>query len=122
MLYQVGDFYEMYGEDAKAAAPLLGISLHTRPIAGAGRVKLCGIPVRSLAQYMEQLRASRDLVLVPVDGQTGERRTYPMPSMDHETPEDSGQQEADAHASDYRLLSRLKADCEYFLGAGQGAE
>ena len=122
VLYQVGDFYEMYGEDAKAAAPLLGISLHTRPIAGAGRVELCGIPVRSLAQYMEQLRASRDLVLVPVDGQTGERRTYPMPSMDHETPEDSGQQEADAHASDYRLLSRLKADCEYFLGAGQGAE
>ena len=122
VLYQVGDFYEMYGEDAKAAAPLLGISLHTRPIAGAGRVELCGIPVRSLAQYMEQLRASRDLVLVPVDGQTGERRTYPMPSMDHETPEDSGQQETDAHASDYRLLSRLKADCEYFLGAGQGAE
>ena len=122
VLYQVGDFYEMYGEDAKVAAPLLGISLHTRPIAGAGRVEFCGVPVYALEQYVERLRSRHDLVLVPVDEQTRERRTYPMPSMDHETPEDSGQQEADAHASDYRLLSRLKADCEYFLGAGQGAE
>ena len=32
VLYQVGDFYEMYGEDAKIAAPLLGIGLHTRNI------------------------------------------------------------------------------------------
>ena len=122
MLYQVGDFYEMYGEDAKAAAPLLGISLHTRPIAGAGRVELCGIPVRSLTQYMEQLRASRDLVLAPVDGQTGERRVQLVMSINHEMLVDGSQREADTRTEDYRLLSRLKADCEYFLGAGQGAE
>lgn len=75
VLYQVGDFYEMYGEDAKVAAPLLGISLHTRPIAGAGRVEFCGVPVYALEQYVERLRSRHDLVLVPVDEQTRERRT-----------------------------------------------
>ena len=44
VLFQVGDFFEMYGEDAKTASELLDLNLTTRPVAGAGRVDLCGIP------------------------------------------------------------------------------
>lgn len=38
VLYQVGDFFEIYGEDAKQAASLLDMNLTTRNIPGAERV------------------------------------------------------------------------------------
>lgn len=44
VLFQVGDFFEMYGEDAKQAATLLALNLTTRAIPGAGRVAMCGVP------------------------------------------------------------------------------
>ena len=34
VLYQMGDFFEIYGEDAKAAAPELGLQLVSRAIPG----------------------------------------------------------------------------------------
>ena len=42
VLFQVGDFFEMYGEDAKQAAELLNMNLTTRNIPGAGRVEKIG--------------------------------------------------------------------------------
>lgn len=44
VLFQVGDFFEMYGEDAKQAAELLGLHLTTRNIPNVGRVEMCGVP------------------------------------------------------------------------------
>lgn len=115
VLYQVGDFYEMYGEDAKVAAPLLGIGLHTRNIPDVGRVEFCGIPVEKLNRSVSRLREQRhDVTVAGMDEDTGKRRIRVMLSIQNE--------QADTRAEDYRLLSRLKADCEYFLGAGQGAE
>ena len=38
VLYQMGDFFEIYGEDAKEAAPELGLQLVSRAIPGGGRV------------------------------------------------------------------------------------
>lgn len=58
VLYQVGDFFEMYGEDAKTAAEKLDLHLTTRPIPGAGRVDMCGVPAHALEQYVERLRES----------------------------------------------------------------
>ena len=48
VLYQVGDFFEMYGEDAEQAAELLNLNLTTRNIPGAGRVEMCGVPSHNL--------------------------------------------------------------------------
>ena len=48
VLFQVGDFFEMYGEDAKQAAELLDLDLTTRAIPGAGRVEMCGVPSHNL--------------------------------------------------------------------------
>ena len=56
VLFQVGDFFEMYGEDAKQAAELLDLNLTTRAIPGAGRVEMCGVPSHNLEMYVEKLR------------------------------------------------------------------
>ena len=44
VLYRMGDFFELYGEDAKEAAPELGLQLVSRAIPGGGRVEMCGFP------------------------------------------------------------------------------
>lgn len=51
VLFQVGGFFEMYGEDAKTASKLLDLHLTTRPIAGVGRVEMCGIPANRLQDH-----------------------------------------------------------------------
>ncbi|MGM9628355.1 MAG: helicase SNF2, partial [Faecousia sp.] len=61
VLYQVGDFFEIYGEDAKQAAPVLDLNLGTRPIPTGGRVDMCGIPSHQLEQYTEKLRNQFDV-------------------------------------------------------------
>ncbi len=84
VLFQVGDFFEMYGEDAKAASELLDLHLTTRPIAGAGRVEMCGIPAHKLEQYVEQLRDKYDVTIAATQENGRERRTYTLRSIDHE--------------------------------------
>ncbi len=80
VLYQVGNFFEMYGEDAKIAAQLLDIHLGTKNIPNVGRVEMCGVPAHALEQYMEKLRESYDVVISAVDPATNERKIYPMQS------------------------------------------
>ena len=84
VLYQVGDFFEMFGEDAKTASALLGLTLTTRPVDSAGRVEMCGFPAHSLERYVEKLRDSHDVLLAPIDAQTGERRTYSLKAVTRE--------------------------------------
>ena len=63
VLYQVGDFFEIYGEDAKQAASLLDMNLTTRNIPGAGRVEMCGLPSHNLEMYVEELRDKYDVTI-----------------------------------------------------------
>ena len=44
VLYQMGDFFELYGEDARVAAAELDLRLGSRAIPGGGRVEMCGFP------------------------------------------------------------------------------
>ncbi len=50
LLYRVGDFYEMFFDDAQRAAPVLGVALTSR--AGA---PLCGIPYHAVDTYLAKL-------------------------------------------------------------------
>jgi DNA mismatch repair protein MutS len=50
LFFRLGDFYEMFYEDAKAAAPLLGIALTSRQ-----RVPMCGVPHHAMATYVPKL-------------------------------------------------------------------
>ena len=84
VLFQVGDFFEMYGEDAKQAADLLNMNLTTRNIPGAGRVEMCGLPSHNLEMYVEELRDKYDVTIAAAQETGTERRVYTLRSVDHE--------------------------------------
>ena len=84
VLFQVGDFFELYGEDAKQAAELLDMNLTSRSIPGAGHVEMCGVPSHDLEQYVEELRDKYDVTISTKGENSPERRTYTLRSVDHE--------------------------------------
>ena len=84
VLFQVGDFFELYGEDAKQAAELLALNLTTRAIPGAGRVEMCGVPSHNLEMYVEKLRDKYDVTIAEAPDFRGERHIYTLRSIDHE--------------------------------------
>ena len=84
VLFQVGDFFEMYGEDAKQAAELLDLNLTTRAIPGAGRVEMCGVPSHNLEMYVEKLRDKYDVTIAEAPDFRGEHHIYTLRSIDHE--------------------------------------
>src|SRR5688572_2468673 len=51
LFFRMGDFYEMFFEDAELGARVLGITLTSR---GDG-VPLAGVPVKAAADYLRQL-------------------------------------------------------------------
>ncbi len=55
VFYRMGDFYEMFLDDAERAAPLLDIALTTRDKGKENAVPMCGIPVHSAEQYIKRL-------------------------------------------------------------------
>ena len=84
VLFQVGDFFEFYGEDAKQAAGLLDMNLTSRSIPGAGRVEMCGVPSHNLDMYVEKLRDKYDVTIAEAPDFRGERHIYTLRSIDHE--------------------------------------
>ncbi|MDD3228241.1 MAG: SNF2-related protein [Oscillospiraceae bacterium] len=84
VLYQVGDFFEMYGEDARNAADTLGIGLTTRVVSLVERVPMCGVPAHNLEHYVEQLRDKYDVTISSFDVEKQTRQVYSLPSIDHE--------------------------------------
>jgi DNA mismatch repair protein MutS len=55
LFFRMGDFYEMFGDDAVAAAPILGIALTSRSIDKDKATPLCGIPHHALEKYLPRL-------------------------------------------------------------------
>ena len=55
VFYRMGDFYEMFLDDAERAAPLLDIVLTTRDKGKDDPVPMCGVPVHSAEQYIKRL-------------------------------------------------------------------
>jgi len=58
LLYRLGDFYEMFFEDATYAAPLLGLVLTARHKDSDVEAPMCGIPQHALESYLARLVAS----------------------------------------------------------------
>ena len=84
VLYQVGDFFEMYGEDARQAAELLDMNLTTRNIPDVGRVEMCGLPSHNLEMYVEKLRDKYDVTIAAAQEDSNERHIYTLRSVGHE--------------------------------------
>jgi DNA mismatch repair protein MutS len=55
VLARLGDFFEMFGEDAQIAAPILGVQLTGRGFGAAGRLPMCGVPHQSITQHIRKL-------------------------------------------------------------------
>ncbi len=63
LLFRMGDFYEIFFNDAKEAAPLLGITLTSRP-AKDGRMPMCGVPHHAWQSYVGRLlKAGRKVAI-----------------------------------------------------------
>ena len=110
VLFQVGDFFEMYGEDARQAAKLLELTLATRPVPGAGRVAMCGIPAHHLEQYTEKLREQFDVTIAAIPETDTERRIFTLRSVDHEAEAAINAQEAEFGADGTRVFHAPDAD------------
>ena len=104
VLFQVGDFFEMYGENAKTAAELLGLHLTTRPVTGAGRVEMCGVPAHALEQYVEKLRDKYDVTIAAYKDGSKERGVYTLRSIDHEAERAIDAHEAELGADGTRVF------------------
>lgn len=55
LLFRMGEFYEMFYEDAETASRVLGLTLTSRNNGGAAEVPLAGVPVRALNDYLRRL-------------------------------------------------------------------
>src|SRR5438105_2091032 len=55
VLFQVGDFYELFYEDAKKASAFLGITLTKRGYHNGEPIPLCGVPVHTKDHYITKL-------------------------------------------------------------------
>jgi len=55
LLFQVGDFYELFFEDAQKAAAFLGIALTKRGMHKGQPIALCGVPIHALDHYLHKL-------------------------------------------------------------------
>jgi DNA mismatch repair protein MutS len=55
LLFQVGDFYELFFDDAKRAAAVLGIALTARGKNKGEPIPLCGVPVHAIDHYINRL-------------------------------------------------------------------
>ncbi len=64
LLFRLGDFYEIFFDDAKIAAPIMGVQLTSRPLGKTGRAPMCGVPHHAWQSYVGRLlRAGHKVVI-----------------------------------------------------------
>src|SRR3990170_8658976 len=55
LMFQVGDFYELFFDDAKQASAFLGIALTARGKNKGEPIPLCGVPLHAKDHYLTKL-------------------------------------------------------------------
>ena len=64
LLYRMGDFYELFHDDAKRAAQLLDITLTARGQSNGAPIPMAGVPFHALDQYLAKLIAQGESVAI----------------------------------------------------------
>ena len=77
LFYRMGDFYELFYEDAKTAARILDITLTARGKSGGQPIPMCGIPYHAADRYLAKLVAAG--VSVAIGEQIGDPATSKGP-------------------------------------------
>ena len=55
LFFRMGDFYEMFGQDAEVAAPVLEIVLTARDAGKGSKIPMCGVPYHAADGYLTKL-------------------------------------------------------------------
>ncbi|HEX7650405.1 MAG TPA: hypothetical protein VF450_23610, partial [Noviherbaspirillum sp.] len=55
LFYRMGDFYELFFDDAEKASRILGITLTQRGNSNGNPIKMAGVPFHSVEQYLAKL-------------------------------------------------------------------
>jgi DNA mismatch repair protein MutS len=55
VFYRMGDFYELFYDDAERAAPLLDITLTSRGASAGAAIPMAGVPFHAVEQYLAKL-------------------------------------------------------------------
>lgn len=72
LFYRMGDFYELFFEDAEKAARLLDITLTTRGQSGGQPIKMAGVPFHAAEQYLAKLvKLGESVVIAEQVGEAG---------------------------------------------------
>ena len=64
LFYRMGDFYELFFDDAKKAADLLDISLTARGKTGGNAIPMAGVPYHAVENYLAKLVALGESVAI----------------------------------------------------------
>ena len=64
LLYRLGDFYEMFFEDAEKASRILDLTLTGRSCGMAERAPMCGVPYHAVDAYVAKLIAAGEKVAI----------------------------------------------------------
>src|SRR3954469_22326762 len=64
LFFRMGDFYEMFEDDARLAARELGLTLTSRNNGSAAEVPLAGVPVKAATEYLRRLIAKGHRVAI----------------------------------------------------------
>src|SRR5205807_2442880 len=78
LLFHMGDFYEMFGDDAEVASRVLGLKLTSRD--KARNIPMAGIPVGALVTYVHRLWPAECLVAESNPAGVGERVREVLPA------------------------------------------
>src|SRR4029078_5821768 len=65
LFYRMGDFYELFFDDPKAAAACLDIALTKRGEDNGEPIPMCGVPVHSAESYLARLIKGGHRVAIP---------------------------------------------------------
>ena len=58
LFYRMGDFYEMFGDDAIVGAEILQIALTSRDKKKKNSLPMCGVPYKAYEQYLNKLTSA----------------------------------------------------------------
>ena len=64
LFYRMGDFYELFFDDAKIASSILDIALTKRGKNAGEAIPMCGVPVHAAEMYLQKLIASEHKIAI----------------------------------------------------------
>src|SRR5258706_10868275 len=64
LFFRMGDFYEMFWEDAITASKTLGVALTSRNKGAADEIPMAGVPLHSVGSFLREMISARHKVAI----------------------------------------------------------